>query len=318
MLSSEDQDIIKKNFNIYEHNWRYYEEFLGEALLLDDVVVYSDGRGIFFPAFSLSRPGYEFTYTEIADYIKRACDSFKNCRMEFVDLWGQFGTLPAKYAMPDGQIFSLLSQSDYHEDGFESVFDLHDFDKNPPKSAVKRIKALAHKPLSITVEPAVFLSAEHLALMEQWISSHEVSDSHKEYMFALKPYIRRPDVYLCDVRSHGVLIGFSVFGVVSATTMVVVSSFLTRGEGMRVGDALFHSAIQFARAHGLHRIHRGYSATETLLKIKESWGCTIRSALYREALYTGSEAIREQCTKGSILWRARITDFKWRPEKSET
>jgi hypothetical protein len=125
--------------------------------------------------------------------------------------------------------------------------------------------------------------------------------------YALRAYIKRDNVYLCQAKLNGVLVGLSVLAIVGNGRMVILNSFPMRGGGLRAGDALFSEAITFAHKNSVRWIHRGYSATESLLKAKESWGTMTRSHPYREAFYVVDPSAAKMIDEQKFLWRLRLS-----------
>jgi hypothetical protein len=307
MLSSDQSTYVAAHFNVYEHNWPFYEELLGESLLLEDVIAYCDGAGLYLAAFALKEPGFIFEPEVIVDYIGQALNYFAGGKILFINVWGQFFDLPKQLKSSRNCDFFLCEQSDYYEDMFDSIFDVSDFDIQSWPSANRRLRALERKNIETNVQKCASFSHEHLFIIESWMKVHAVSVVHKEFFYALRSYIKRQDVYLCEARSHGALVGLSVIALVGNHRMVVLNSFPMRGSGLRAGDALFAEAISFARRNSVRWIHRGYSSTASLLRAKESWGSMLRSRPYREAFYAVDSTVAQMIKDEKFLWRIRLS-----------
>lgn len=309
MLTPSEAARISSHFNIYEHNWQFYQELLGEAVLLDDVLAYCDGSGLYLSAFPLSDARASLTAPQVLDALQAAFRRFPEAGIAFINIWGRFEDLPAGCSSEDGTDYVLAEQSDYYEAMFETIFDVEDFDRNRAKSAAKRLRNLRNSGISTEMLGVAGLSHAHLQIIERWMRMHEVSMVHREFFYTLKSYVGRDGVHVCEARKEGALVGLSIVAIVSDDRLVALNSFPMRAPGLKAGDALFAATIDFARQHGLRWIHRGYSANETLLHTKESWGSVSRTPPYREAFYARDESAAQMVAEGKFLWRLRLQEL---------
>jgi hypothetical protein len=306
MLSSDQSAYVASRFNVYDHNWAFYEELLGESFLLENVLSYCDGAGLYLAAFSLSKAGQIFESNQVIEYLNRAFDCLRGGEPNFINIWGRFQDLPNRLAFPSGAEFHLLDQSEYYSDMFDSIFDVESFEREKPRTASRRLRALARKGVLTNVRRCATFDHEHRSIIERWSKTHIVSVVHQEFFYVLGAYIKRDGVYLCEARSNGTLLGVSVIATIGNERMVVLNSFPLRGDGLRVGDALFAETISFAQKNSVRWIHRGYSAAPSLLRAKESWGATSRSSPYREAFYVRDTAAAMLISEKRFLWRQRL------------
>ena len=267
---------------------------------------YCDGSGLYLAAFALKEPGFIFNPQKIIEYLGQAIEYFSGGKIVFINIWGQFNDLPEYFTSVDGREFYLSQQSDYYDDMFDSIFDVSDFDSRKLRSANRRIRALTRKDIQTNVSKCALFNHEHLYIIERWMKAHEISIVHKEFFYALRSYIKRR-TFTYARPDQGVLVGLSVMAVVGNERMVILNSFPMRGDGLRAGDALFAEAISFARKKSVRWIHRGYSATDSLLKTKESWGSMARSRPYREAFYVINSEVTEMIKEDRFLWRLRLS-----------
>ena len=314
MISQDQANFVAEHFNIFEHNWSFYEDVLGESCLLGDILAYCDGAGIYLPAFSLRSSGYEFTAGEIAHFVEQAFQHFSQVQpTRFIDVWGQFCDLPPVYRSQDGRQYTLYVQTAYQEESFDSIFDLLVFDQETPPSARKRLRALKNKDIQTTIRKTRGFSYEHFAIIESWLHDHAsvVSSIHREFLYALRSYVNKGEAFFCEARSQNKLVGLSIISVIGHERMAILNSFPSRIPGLRVGDALFAEAIKFARQNGIRWIHYGYSVNKSLLSTKESWGATGRSSSFRESFYVldNDKEAAETALKGRTLWRLRLSDL---------
>jgi hypothetical protein len=307
MLSPDQSDYVAAHFNVYEHNWPFYEELLGESLLLNDILSYCDGSGLYLASFALKEPGFIFDPKRIVEYADQAIEYFSGSKIAFINIWGQFNDLPTNFKSMNGQELYLSKQSDYYVDMFDSIFDINDFDSRKSRSANRRIRTLTRKNIQTNIRRCSSFDHDHLHLIERWMKTHNVSIVHREFFYALRSYIKKDNVYLCEARSNEALVGLSIIATVGNERMVILNSFPMRGNGLRAGDALFAEAISFARKNSVRWIHRGYSATDSLLKAKESWGSMARSRPYREAFYVINSEAAEMIKDDRFLWRLRLS-----------
>jgi hypothetical protein len=306
MIDQAEDEIVGRFFSIYDHNWRFYEELLGQAVLVGDALAYCDGCGLYLAAFNLGPEPKTYTATEVFDLIERAFKAQRQPKLRFVNIWGRFEDLPPQVSL--GPTMGRVEQSEYFEGIFDSIFDLRQFDARTSPAARKRLRQLRRSPVDVKVGEREAFSHEHFALLEAWLQAHpKVSPVHREFFFTLPAYIKRSNVYVCEARVGSTLVGFSVIGVVSAERMVLHSAFPLRGNGLRAGDALFNASVDFARSRGIRWLHAGYSASPELLQSKEAWGAMGRSPLYREAFYSADEDMTRRIASGRFIWRMRLS-----------
>lgn len=304
MLTAGDVKFVADRFNIYDHNWRFYRDLLGDVVLVEDVLAYCDGAGLYLAAFSLERPGAAYQGEEIAALIIAAARRFPGRQIRFVNVWGRFEDPPTDLTLETP--LTLHEMSDYFETAFDTVFDLQAFDAARTASATRRLAKLERSSVLTSVTFPSCLGSEHLDIMERWLADHALGAIQREFLFSLQTYVARNDVAVCEARRDGLLVGFSIFDQVAPDRLVALNAFPLRGPGLRVGDALFAATINYARARSLRWIHRGYSASQSLLQTKESWGSCQRSLSYREAFYVTDPVAGAWVTEGRFLWRMRL------------
>jgi hypothetical protein len=307
MLTSEEAQHVYSNFNIYDQNWQFYENILGECNLLDDALCYCDGTGLYLAAFSLKTPGKQFTWHQIKANLTRAFELYKSSEIRFINIWGQFDDVPCTCELPSSQTsFALCQQSNY-TDFFDTIFDLDRHFISPSKRAKRRQNLVKNKNTVTSVHKLRTLTHEHLRTIEQWLEHHEVSTVHKEFIYSLPTYVKYEDVFVCEARAENHLLGFSVIAAVGKDRIVIQNSFPLRKPGFRIGDALFLETVSFARSISAKWLHLGYSITESLLRSKEAWGSVTRSLPYREVFYVADDAWSDRIRDGTFLWRQRLT-----------
>ncbi len=307
MISQEEAAYITERFSVYEHNWSLYSRILGTPALVDDMLCYCDGMAVYVAAFPLSRPGAELSSEEAVALIEGAIKRFPRATIGLINIWGRFSDLPLKSSFGESREFNLISQSEYYLEGFDSVFDVQAHLQKPAIKARKRIKSSEEGGIQTSLRVFMGFNYEHLAIIESWMSTHVVSQVHKEFIFALESHGKGSSTYICEARIGESLVGFSIIAVVSSSRLVVLNSFPLRRPGMRAGDALFSAVIKFASSRNARFIHRGYSATKSLLETKESWGSTSRSLPYREAFYSANQGISSIVESGRFLWKVRLS-----------
>jgi hypothetical protein len=306
MLTAEQDRFIAKNFNIYEHNWKFYEALLGEANLVDDTLCYCDGSGLYLAAFSLEKPYREFSDDEISKRLASAIQKYPRADISFINIWGQFKQLARNFAVGASGDLYLCEQSEYFETGFETIFNVEEFWKNPTKNAKKRMRNVKASSIMTSIARRDRLNYEHMSVFEKWMELHKVSRIHCEFFYVLPTYLKSQSCYIIEARHDERLVGFSIVSVVSEERMVALNSFPLREVGLRAGDALFLKTIEFATENNIRWIHRGYSAIDSLLATKESWGATMRTKPFREAFYARNEETANIIADGRFLWRMRL------------
>jgi hypothetical protein len=90
MLADLTIDWVDNHFNIYDHEVRLYSEALGEPYLIDDVIAYFDGIGLYIRAFSLTDERSEIDASRMLSILKRSQSEMGGVRARFINIWGRF------------------------------------------------------------------------------------------------------------------------------------------------------------------------------------------------------------------------------------
>ena len=76
MLSKKEQDYIWANASLYDHDWRFWSEFMGEPYLINDCLVFYDSRVLYICGFPFQKITQELT----TKHIRSILDAKRNRR----------------------------------------------------------------------------------------------------------------------------------------------------------------------------------------------------------------------------------------------
>jgi hypothetical protein len=307
MLANEDVVFIEKNFGCYDHLWRYYAGFLGEPFLLDDLLVYFDGVGLFIAAFPFGDEE-EVARPKIESAFEKAVHVVGGNRISFVNIWGRFPKTEQKMLNSIGISYPLLESSDYYTSMFDTVMDLSKFSYETSSKARRRKSVAIKRGYRLSLRKRISFSWRHLSLIEQWAEKNSVSVIHRQFTNTLMSYLHNNSVTVYEAYDGNTLIGFSVVQYIHCipTRAVEVATILEKTKGSRAGDFIFCSILDDCLETKVGFIHRGYSATESLLRTKESWGGCTRSDPFREEFFYRDSHGKEILQSERYLWGLRL------------
>jgi lysylphosphatidylglycerol synthetase-like protein (DUF2156 family) len=195
---------------------------------------------------------------------------------------------------------------DYDPTDIESLVDVAAFDYSHERSAREMYQRVQRSNLSVETVQRPQLLAEHLGLIEEWSTSHDVSPYHAALAAAVAAYAADPAVHLVEARLEDRLLGFGVISAPSARRVAFLQNFNTRQPGVPVGDSIYAEVLAFARRRGAQYIHMGYSATPTLRAFKKKWAARLDQPPYREAFFTSDSHLAPALKTGNYSWQARL------------
>lgn len=315
MLTPANLHEITKRFSIYDHEWRAYAGVLGEPFLVDGYLVYFDGTLVSICAYRLGDTRQELTQSALTAILSTHSD-FGIARA--VCVWGPLHDFDALGLTRQGGERRTLPRvlfCDYDTDDVESLVDVAAFDYDRERAAREmRTRAQRSGLLVETVQRRQLL-AEHLGLIDEWSTSHDVSPYHAALAAAVAGYVSDSAVHLVEARLQDRLTGFGVVSVPSASRMVFLQNFNMRQPGVPIGDSIYAEVLAFARTCGTKYIHMGYSATPTLRAFKRKWAAKLDQSPYREAFFTDDVRLGAILDSGNYPWQARLL---WRARAGST
>ncbi|MEJ0061753.1 MAG: hypothetical protein WDO70_00745 [Alphaproteobacteria bacterium] len=302
MLTAAQIDDIDHAFGVYDHDWRYYAEFLGEPFLLGDCLAYFDGALLYYCAFPLSdcrKPvGRDQVLRSVEDFpFRRATRGF--------DIWGRYEDLPPELAMGGAEPLSLVTQFD-ESTATDAVIDLASFSYDTNREARLACNAARNKNIAVDILRRERLNAEHIMLMEAFFPAHEISPLHASFYLAIPALMKNPNIYLAEARQDGILKGYAVLSLINVEAASMPIGFYVKETGSRAADAVFAAMIAWGQARTLRRLHVGYSETDSLRNFKRKWGAATDGPTYRESRFAADTDLARYMKDGSHPWRERI------------
>lgn len=300
MLDDGDKARIAAGFSVFEHDWRFYSGFLGEPVLLGDILTFFDGDMLYVCGFRLGAPDSVLTQAELRAIVSQHPHGHT---ARAVDVWGPV-SVDAELAVGARKL-PMVSRESYS--AFDSIAPLKpDFFQTQASARLARNSTLNHGLRRQIVERAE-LDARHLAIVREWRDHHEVDPVVGAISATVPGFCRADDVFVVEVYEAELLVGFGVLHAVSPTRSVLLQCYITREHGHRVGDAVMAGAIEKSIELGVSFLHLGYSFSQGLLDFKRKWGATLEGPKFTEAFFSQTGEMAEAIRNRSFLWAQRMS-----------
>jgi|GEM_PF-4504683 hypothetical protein len=301
MLSPEQIKYADAAYSIYDHDWRFYSEFIGEPFLCGDCLAYFDGTVLSFCAFPLGDCARK---VEGGDLLKTVENFPYAQNLRGLEVWGRYDPLPPNITC-GGASLNLVES--YAESTMTDVkLDVRSFSFETNAKARLNRNWARNKGVVTTVGKLERLSHEHIALMEQFFLTHKISTLHTTFYLAIPSLIKNDNVFVVEGRVEGKLKGYAVLSQPNPEVACMIIGFYDNAGGFRATDGIYAQTIEWAQAQNLHYLHFGYSATESLLAFKRKWGATIDGPPYYETRYAVDSRIADAFKNGKCTWRERV------------
>ena len=301
MLDQSDADYVRRHFWVYEHNWSHYASFLGEPFLLEDALVYFDGKVLYISSFPVGSPLGGLGDQSLVKIISNP----RFIGASVVDVWGTYdrsGALAATAGRLEEVSFTPPGQNG------EATLNLREFDYANDRSARIALKKASQRGHSHIVTHRESLTLSHMSVMENWASRVEVPTLVRWATLSLARTVGKPDVFLAESYVDDILVGFSVFQIVNQAKAVNYGLCIERGNGLRAGDDLMAAMVEFLMSSSVVTLHLGYSSTPSLLRFKLKWGASATGPSWAESFFCCSEGFRERIVDGSFVFSDRIRE----------
>ena len=302
MLTPSQIEYADRSFGIYDHDWRYYSEFIGEPFLYNDCLHYFDGSILFCCAFPLSNPRKKITF---ADF-EREYASFPYIEnVRGVVFWGECPDSPDQLEFSTKHLKAAIR---WNESATKDiVLDLEDFSFEKNRAARLDRNSARNKGIQPCVKKLDRLGWEHIALVEQFFNTHKITKFFSSYSLVLPSYIKCEHVNVVEGRLNGQLKGFAVVSLPNKETASMTLGFYDLTGRSGAADGVYAHVIEWLKELGVKKLHIGYSATESLLNFKKKWGKTIEGPSYWRVGYAHDAKMYEflKMNEGWI-WRDRI------------
>lgn len=300
MLSKKEQDYIWANASLYDHDWRFWSEFMGEPYLINDCLVFYDSRVLYICGFPFQKITQELT----TKHIRSILDAKRNfSKAEGIRIWGR-----TSFGQEDSFIdgFRCIEWLDYYDSDSDMAIELEKFTYDRYIKARLARNAALNKGYKSSVKKRKYLTADHIQIITNWAEFHDISSAAASIASSIQGLIKTPRVCLIEARFKGSLVGFLVLSQPGKGIAVVLQSFALDISGRRAGDSLMVEAIKYLEEKGVIRLHLGYSATESIMAFKKKWGCTWNGPGYYYITYSSSEEMTALFIDGRFLWRDRL------------
>lgn len=302
MLAAEDLERLAKCCVLYDHNWRFYAQFLGEPFLLGQLLCYFDSRILYVCCFPLDDPWREVSLPELEAVVFRP-GTFAGT--EAIDLWGRIQE-PPTYVSLGGRGLSRVKEVGYDDDLRDHALDVTNFSYAYQRAARLARNAALNRGLSTMIVQREYLNAEHIECIEEWFGFHTVHPTHSSFALSVGGLLRDPQVYLVEGYQRSSLAGFAIISLLGEEEASLNLAFYRSSLFPRVADAVMAKIIEFLRGQGRRRLFLGYSSTEGLRRFKTKWGGLPSGPPYREVFYAASEEWASRLRSGYFPWRERL------------
>lgn len=302
MLAKENIEYVRDNFGIYDHDWRWYANFLGEPYLIGDNIVYFDGTVIYVCAFSLKDLQSEIAIEKIG-HLLSSNTAFQSA--SGIDIWGRFPVPPEEIQIWD-KIFKQYSFADYQANNRDVAICIKDFNYENLRKARLAMNAVRNKGLTMRVLKKDFFSYRHIQLLEHWFETHNISNTHSAFAISVFSFAKQEDVLVIESCIGNELKGFAILSLAGRRRAVISQAFFQNEPGQRYADSAMVEAIAYCERNNTEYLHLGYSQTKTLLEFKKKWGANWKGPPYREVFYTNSSLLGNHFSIGTHPWFLRI------------
>lgn len=306
MLDELSQKYIEKNFYVYDQNWMFYQNFLGEPFLLEDVILYFDGEILFICAFHLSdinkKINLDLIMNQIGDII-----SLEEIKM--VDIWGVIDH-NSKFITNE----RVIDYSPPIKRMSDCVINIDEFSLKTNRKARLSLNAAHNSGLRCLVQKRNTLSFEHLKLMNKFLKEHKMGATSKQIFLSLPIAVTLDISHIVEVYdSVNVLKGFALLTIPSKEHAVYTLACFDNTT--RASDLVMYTCIMYCKKHNISKLHLGYSASEGLLRFKKKWGGILEGPQYEEFFIVINKDINiiKHINNGTFLWNSRMLineDFK--------
>lgn len=306
MLDNNESIIAADGFAVYDHDWQYFAEFLGEPFLINNHLIYFDGRIAYLCSFVLGDPHKECQFKDLESLAR--IDNFKNALL--LNFWGRFSD-PPDLIFIGGHEYNIVQESKYY-DSHEVVIPIKEFDFSLNKKARLARNAAHNKGYSSNIFKRNNLTSQHIMLIENFIAMHDISSTHLSFVLAISSLIKLEHVVLAEIWLGVDLKGFAVLSQTSKNRAVMLQGFYDKEPGNRASDAVIDLLIKHCCDNNIEYLHLGYSPSVSLLEFKRKWGAIIDGPVFREAFFTRNQYGNDLVSSGCFPWRERIIVDKFK------
>lgn len=298
MLEQKDIKYIEEHFYVYDQNWRMYQNYLGEPFLVENCLVYYDGRILYICAFPFEKD----MCVNLFNVYNKFMNIIPNGTIEIIDIWGNCNTESFLLNNKNAVLFDYTPRNSLC---FDSIVNINSFSLTDQKKARLSYNAFKNKCIQNRVVKLTTLSYQHIKLMEHFVKTHKLEGPHLTIFSSIANLIHDPKTYIVESYKDNIILGFAVLMKVSNNNAVYCLACYDNET--RAADSTMYACIDFCKSNNIKFLHLGYSASESLLKFKQKWGGSKDGIEYEEyfiSLVNDQSSLH--LSNGKFLWRDRL------------
>lgn len=300
MLDQLSKEYVERNFKLYDQNWLFYKNFLGEPFLIDDILVYFDGDILYVCAFSLIDLSRKINLDNLMPKIEQIIPIEK---IKVIDIWGNIDSNSVFFK--DEKIIDYTPVSDGM---YDCIINVNDFLIEKNRKARLALNAARNKGLTCKIIKRDVLLHTHLKLMKKFLEEHDIGGAGKQIFLSMGEAIKLENAYLVESYNvENMIIGFALL--IIPTKSDAIYTLACFDNSTRAADMVMHECISFCKKNNIQRLHLGYSATKGLLDFKIKWGGASDGQTYEEFFLcvNKDDYILKHVNDGTFLWHNRLT-----------
>jgi hypothetical protein len=242
-----------------EHDAAFWSLFLGEPRVFDDLVGYYDGRQLFlFGAALGSRlPADDGVVQGIFEY------GLDRLGIEYFECWRP-GEPPSIHS-PDWTV------GEYRELGVPMAIPLEGFTLAESTGRAKQIRQAEARGFTCETVKSCFLEDGDIRLIERFLAEKDLAPFDISYNALVSYFLNSPNGRVFRVRREAKVCALGTVSVFPSESTTFVHTFVDRSE-RGASDFLYKEVIAYAIGRGSRYLDLGYSAMESLVRYKASWG----------------------------------------------
>lgn len=245
-----------------EHDAAFWSLFLGEPRVFDDLVGYYDGRQLFLfgAALDSRRPADDGIVQGIFEY------ALDRLGIEYFECWRP-GEPPSIQA-PGWRV------GEYRELGVPMAIPLERFTLAETTSRAKQVRQAEARGFSCEIVKSCFLEDGDICLIERFLAEKDLAPFDISYNALVSYFLHSQNGKVFRVRRGARVCALGTVSVFPSGSTTFVHTFVDRSE-RGASDFLYNEVIAYSIARGSRYLDLGYSAAESLIRYKASWGAEV-------------------------------------------
>lgn len=302
MLTSRERNSVWRRASLYDHDWRFWAAFLGEPFLVRDHLVYFDGLLLHICAFGLSA----MRTMDLDLLIPILREPPWDGRLEALRLWGQLDESLKSGGLQD---FGLIEWANYDGIDCDVSIDIPQFSYAKNRRARLARNAARNQGLHCRAVDRRFLTADHIDVLRDWVSDHEVSRAATHIAAVAAAALLHPHVNGIEVFRRDRVVAFAIVSEIGKSRGALLQSFSgDLGRASRAGDSVMIGALELAGRLKWKTLHLGYSGSRGVLRFKEKWGGAKTGPGYQVASFARTVRGERYIRHGSYPWALQLQE----------